>query len=99
MGVANAAGDAGDNFYVVEQGDYDILVNGNKVAARGASSSFGEFALLYNSPRAATVVSRARGVLWALDRLTFRHMLASSREDHLEAVVAGLQYVALRLIR
>lgn len=88
------SGDAGDNFYVVEEGDFDILVNSNKVASRGPTTSFGELALLYNSPRAATVVSRARGTLWALDRLTFRHMLASSREDQLEATVAGLRCVS-----
>lgn len=88
-------GDAGDNFYVVESGDFDIFVNGNRVASRGPGTSFGELALLYNSPRAATVTSTKPCVLWALDRHTFRHMLASSREFHLDTVISALRNVPL----
>ena len=90
-GVLRDAGDAGDNFYVVESGEFDIFVNGNKVASRGPGSSFGELALLYNSPRAATVTTRTPAVVWALDRHTFRHMLASSREYHLDTVISALR--------
>ena len=32
----------------------------------------GELALLYNSPRAATVLCEENGVLWALERKAFR---------------------------
>lgn len=34
--------------------------------------SFGELALLYNMPRAATIKAATEGSLWAMDRLTFR---------------------------
>ncbi|RMY51158.1 hypothetical protein D0865_06503, partial [Hortaea werneckii] len=63
-------GDAGDYFYVVESGNFDIYVSktgrvepggpegmGSKVASSGPGTSFGELALMYNAPRAATVVS------------------------------------------
>lgn len=36
------------------------------------SGSFGELALLYNMPRAATIQAFTDGALWAMDRLTFR---------------------------
>ena len=88
-------GDTGDNFYVVESGDFDIYVNGNKVASRGAGTSFGELALLYNSPRNATVQAANNCHVWALDRLTFRHMIASTREDHVGAIVSSLRRVSL----
>lgn len=46
-----------------------------KVTSYGPGGSFGELALMYNAPRAATVVSTSEGTLWALDRVTFRSIL------------------------
>jgi cAMP-dependent protein kinase regulator len=83
-------GDVGDYFYVVEKGAFDIYVNqsgklepgpdglGSKVGSVGPGSSFGELALMYNAPRAATVVSSETSNLWALDRVTFRRILMDS---------------------
>lgn len=83
-------GDVGDYFYVVEKGNFDIYVNpsgkleagpdglGNKVGSVGPGGSFGELALMYNAPRAATVVSTEPSTLWALDRITFRRILMDS---------------------
>ncbi|KAB8576224.1 hypothetical protein FH972_025752 [Carpinus fangiana] len=80
-------GDAGDYFYVVEKGTFDIYVNpsgkiesgaqglGNKVATISSGGSFGELALMYNAPRAATVISTEPSTLWQLDRVTFRRIL------------------------
>lgn len=42
------------------------------------SGSFGELALLYNMPRAATIKAVKEGQLWALDRQTFRRILLKS---------------------
>ena len=84
-------GDVGDYFYVVERGEFDVHVNssgayqagpegmGKKVATIGPGGSFGELALMYNAPRAATVIStEAASCLWALDRVTFRRILMDS---------------------
>ena len=76
-------GDVGDFFYVVEEGGFDFYIRkgqgvqgmGDKVGAVGAGGSFGELALMYNAPRAASVVSNSPGILWALDRITFRRIL------------------------
>lgn len=40
--------------------------------------SFGELALLYNQPRAATIQAGGVGSLWALDRQTFRRIILKS---------------------
>jgi cAMP-dependent protein kinase regulator len=37
--------------------------------------SFGELALLYNCPRAATIRADGDAVLWGLDRNTFNHIV------------------------
>ncbi|SCU78504.1 LADA_0A05952g1_1 [Lachancea dasiensis] len=71
-------GDEGDYFYVVEKGTVEFFVGSEKVNSSGPGSSFGELALMYNSPRAATVVATTDCVLWALDRLTFRRILLGS---------------------
>lgn len=68
-------GDEGDFFYVVEKGTVDYLVNGKVVNTSTDGSSFGELALMYNSPRAATVIAKTDCILWALDRMTFRRIL------------------------
>ncbi|KAN0064209.1 hypothetical protein ACQY0O_003376 [Thecaphora frezii] len=48
---------------------------GEKKVSYGPGSSFGELALLYAQPRAATVLSTSPCTLWALDRITFRSIL------------------------
>ncbi|KAJ3028257.1 UNVERIFIED_CONTAM: hypothetical protein HDU68_002064 [Siphonaria sp. JEL0065] len=78
-------GTEGDYFYVVESGTFDVFVNGTKVHAYEGEGSFGELALMYNSPRAATVTAATDSTLWALDRVTFRRILMenTSRKRHL----------------
>ncbi|EMG50994.1 BCY1 cAMP-dependent protein kinase regulatory subunit [Candida maltosa Xu316] len=68
-------GDEGDFFYIIETGTVDFYVNDAKVNSSSEGSSFGELALMYNSPRAATAVAASDVVCWALDRLTFRRIL------------------------
>ncbi|KAI9229629.1 MAG: cyclic nucleotide-binding-like protein [Piptocephalis tieghemiana] len=75
-------GGVGDYFYIVETGALDVYVSKTGPSERGvkvtdyvAGGSFGELALMYNAPRAATVVATADSVLWALDRVTFRRIL------------------------
>ncbi|CAI2724457.1 unnamed protein product [Schistosoma spindalis] len=68
-------GEDGDYFYVIESGNYDIIINGNIVGSYAGSGSFGELALMYNTPRAATIIAKTDGVLWALDRTTFQHIV------------------------
>jgi len=77
-------GDPGDYFYVIENGIYEVWKSDNvkspsigskKVFQYNNKGSFGELALMYNAPRAATVKSVTNGVLWAVDRATFRHII------------------------
>lgn len=101
-------GDAGDYFYVVEDGSFDIYIHpsgtvqpgpdgmGNKVATIGPGGSFGELALMYNAPRAATVVSASpKSTLWSLDRITFRRILMDSAFQRRRMYEAFLEEVPL----
>ena len=89
-------GDAKANdFFVLEKGAAAAYVGGNQVAEYGPKGSFGELALLYNCPRAATVKCTSSGVAWALDRMTFRHVLASSSAKQLAVSKDALRQVEL----
>ena len=68
-------GAVGDYFYIVESGELDCFINGNKVTSYGPGGSFGELALMYNAPRAASIQAVTDCVLYALDRVTFRSIL------------------------
>ena len=62
-------GDEGDNFYIIDQGCVDIYVNGTKVVeGLTEGASFGELALIYGTPRAATVTTVTWVKLWGIDR-------------------------------
>ena len=51
---------------------------GTKVMTYGPGSLFGDLALLYMQPRAASIVATSDCVLWAMDRVTFRSILAKA---------------------
>jgi cAMP-dependent protein kinase regulator len=48
---------------------------GKKVAECKPGNSFGELALMYGHPRAATVLAIEPSTLWSLDRITFRTII------------------------
>lgn len=78
-------GEAGDYFYVIESGTYDVLklIDGDdkKVFAYDNEGSFGELALMYSCPRAATIKATSAGVLWAVDRVTFHHIIINATRE------------------
>eukprot|EP01026_Neomeris_dumetosa_P066715 TRINITY_DN6473_c0_g1_i6.p1 TRINITY_DN6473_c0_g1~~TRINITY_DN6473_c0_g1_i6.p1 ORF type:complete len:336 (-),score=62.15 TRINITY_DN6473_c0_g1_i6:405-1412(-) len=71
-------GDNGDNFYVIERGIFHAIKDGAKQFTYDNKGSFGELALMYNCPRAATVEAETEGILWAVDRQTFRVIILGS---------------------
>jgi CRP-like cAMP-binding protein/tRNA A-37 threonylcarbamoyl transferase component Bud32 len=70
--------EAGDKFFVVESGQLDVLVAPDKSAAAvkygqlADGDSFGELALMYSKPRAATIKATEPCVLWAINRTDYR---------------------------
>ena len=68
-------GERGDKFYIVESGEYEVLLKqrGDAVVHRYVDEgSFGELALLHKLPRASSVRCAVAGKLWSLDKETFR---------------------------
>merc|ERR1711874_558455 len=71
-------GDEGDNFYVIDQGEVEFYVDGNLVAMIGDGGTWGELALIYGTPRAATVKAKTDVKLWGLDRDSYRRIIMGS---------------------
>jgi cAMP-dependent protein kinase regulator len=72
-------GENGNCLYLIQSGNLDCFkeTSGENKLVRTYSlgEAFGELALLYNSPRAATLVTTTSCILWALDRETFNHIV------------------------
>ena len=79
-------GDDGDYFYIVDEGECEVIKDGEKLDAPPlrAGASFGELALMYSAPRAATVRTTEPTVCWALDRVAFRTTLFGGQSDQRE---------------
>lgn len=73
-------GTEGDEFYVIDQGTFDVIVDGEKVAELTRGKCCGELALLYDAPRNATVKATSNGVVWTVQRGEFRSALQNMYE-------------------
>lgn len=75
-------GDQGDWFYVVDEGEYQVTQQAGgkevEILKYAPGAGFGELALMYGKPRAATIKATTPGVLWAMDRKSFRSILMKS---------------------
>jgi len=94
-------GEAGDCLYVVEQGELNCFKKFSKdgedkfLKTYGPGDAFGELALLYNAPRAATVKAKAKCTLWALDRETFNHIVKEAAQKKREKYESFLKSVEI----
>jgi MFS family permease len=82
------AGDLGDRFYIVGEGELDVDVDGRHSAV-GPADYFGEIALLRDVPRTASVTAIVDSRLFALDRDDFLAAVTGHSAAHAagEAVV------------
>ncbi|OMJ90315.1 hypothetical protein SteCoe_7339 [Stentor coeruleus] len=65
----------GSSFFILASGRVEVIVNGNRVNILKSGESFGEMALLHDTPRSATINTLVKSYLWSLDRATFRASL------------------------
>jgi MFS family permease len=90
--VVIRAGDPGDRFYIVADGEFDVLADGAD-RKMGGGDYFGEIALLRDVPRTATIRAVVDGQLYALERADFLAAVTS----HSAVRVAGEAVVEERL--
>lgn len=77
-------GDDGAELFLVGEGlleCYRVMQKGEEpimLKKYGPGDAFGELALLYNAPRAATIKAATRSILYSLDRNTFNNIVKES---------------------
>ena len=64
-------GQMGTDFYVIADGEFDVLIDGEYVRTLRSGDGFGEVALLASIPRTATVSARTEGQLLSIGRTQF----------------------------
>lgn len=101
--------DNADYFYVVQEGSFEIVIAGSQGQGQSAElvvnkatvhtipqgGSFGELALLYYAPRAATVKSKVASVVWVFDRMNFKNILTKSNEAKCREYITYLDRVEI----
>lgn len=92
-------GDDGACMYVIEKGSFECkkMISGEEKVVKTCAKGdfFGELALLYNCPRAASVEAREAAVLWELDRETFNAIVKEASMKKREKYENFLKGVAL----
>jgi MFS family permease len=86
-------GDLGDRFYIVAEGEVEIVADDRVVAVTGPGGYFGEIALLRDVPRTATVRAKGEVELLALDRDDF----IAAVTGHAASAEAADSVIATRL--
>jgi len=88
-------GESGDFLFVIESGKFECIKDSQVVKTCQNGDVFGELALLYNCPRAASVKSKEQGVLWQLDRETFNAIVKEAAQKKRQRYDAFLAKVPL----
>lgn len=92
-------GNDGDCMFLIESGAFDcikIIGGEDKVVKKcGQGDVFGELALLYSQPRAASVEATEESVVWQLDRETFTFIVRDASTKRRETFMDFLSQVPL----
>jgi putative ABC transport system ATP-binding protein len=71
-------GDPGDEFFLISDGNVDVVRQDHEVATLGQGDFFGEAALISGEPRNATVVARSDLEAYVLGKTDFRAAIEAS---------------------
>lgn len=68
-------GDSAERFFIVCEGEVEILIHGESKKVLGKNQSFGEIALLFGTKRTASIRALSHCLLWGIDGNTFKRVV------------------------
>ncbi|KRX06681.1 Protein kinase-like domain [Pseudocohnilembus persalinus] len=77
-------GDRASCYFIIEKGECQVIINNESRRILKAKDAFGELALLYGANRSATVKCLEPCVFWAIDRNTFKKVVANMVQKQFE---------------
>jgi MFS family permease len=87
-------GDHGDRFYLIDEGEVEVIQDGVFTGNQTGGGCFGEIALLHNVPRTATVRATRRTRLVALDRDRFIETVTGHARSHQQAEAVASDWLS-----
>jgi cAMP-dependent protein kinase regulator len=94
-------GEKGDTLYIIDEGEFDCfkVIAGKQTYLKTyhAGDFFGELALMYNAPRAASIKCKTAGKLFGLDRATFNHIVqeaATKKRKYYSEILSKVEILA-----
>jgi len=91
-------GDVGDKLYIIERGTCEVIVNGNVVDTNGREDFFGELAVMYASPRSATVRAKTEVTLLSLSRDDLFSTISEDKVAELAVVARARLFTGVPLL-
>lgn len=94
-------GEQGDTLYIIKEGEFDCfkVINGSSTYLKTyiPGDFFGELALMYNAPRAASIKSKSDGKVFGLDRTTFNNIVqeaATKKRKYYSSILSKVEILA-----
>ncbi|XP_063225444.1 cGMP-dependent protein kinase, isozyme 1-like isoform X2 [Bacillus rossius redtenbacheri] len=88
-------GEPGNHLYVSGEGEFEVQKRGQLLGTFGPGRVFGELAILYNSPRNASIRAMMDAMVWVLEREVFKKIMMVSSIQRSQDSVKYLRSVPL----
>lgn len=88
-------GSMGSYFYIIKEGCVEIFINEKPIKRLSNGESFGELALLHESPRTATVKAVKETIVFCVERKNFRKIINKINEANYEENKKFIESISL----
>ena len=88
-------GSIGHFFYIIKEGELELIIDNKKIKTLTKWQSFGELALLYGGPRSGTVKAITESLLWCIDSKEFRKIIDHINQKNFQELLSFVKGTSL----